>query len=317
VNTARFSLVENNAPDAIMSLMGITTGIRIDRHWRELAAEIRETPGERIVYVIGAVNRGKTTFCRYLCKSLGGVEAVAYIDCDPGQSSVGPPATIGMQEKRGEDRGSVPDLLYFIGSTSPRGHLLPCLSGTKRLVEKAKARGDRIMVLDSSGFVLPDAAREFQFHVIDLIQPDFLVAFQVERELEGLLKNFTAHPRIGIRRMQVSQAVKPRTPIQRQRHRDALFRSYFSGAFLQKVRISDKGVRGIIPGIAGPGALRGLLTAVCSREHFLVSLGIAVSYDAHEQTVSILAPAFDHEEIAAVHFGSISLDISMRRQSRP
>ena len=228
-----------------MYLMDDPLAVSMERSWDELAAVVCDMPGERLVYVVGACNRGKTTFCRSLYRRLRSTERVAYIDCYPGQSSIGPPTTIGMQGMTGPGEPGGAVLRYFIGSTSPRGHLLPCLSGTAKLVEKARRLGFEVLVLDSSGFVLTDAAREFQFHVIDLLQPDFLVAFQHGSELESLLAGFDGHPGISIRHMPVSPKVRARDMIQRREYRRMMFNTYFKEARSQKVSMKGRGYMGL------------------------------------------------------------------------
>ena len=278
----------------------------MERPWQELAAVVRDAPGERLVYVVGAGNRGKTTFCRSLSLWLSNQTRVAYIDCDPGQSSIGPPTTIGMQGMSGPGEPDNAPARYFIGSTSPRGHLLPCLSGTKKLVDKTRRLGLEVLVLDASGFVLPDAAREFQFHLIDLLQPGFLVAFQREHELEGLLAEFAGHPGIVIRRMSVSPGVRARGMIQRQEYRRRMFRAYFKEARFQKVSMVGRGVHGVVPSPGRHGVHEGLLAAACDREGFVLSLGIVESHDRRRRVLSLFAPPFDQGAAVSIRFGSLS-----------
>ncbi len=289
-----------------MYLMDEPLSASMERAWEELASVVRDAPGERLVYVVGAGNRGKTTFCRSLTRSLSSVARVAYIDCDPGQSSIGPPTTIGMQEMKGPGEPGGEPTRYFVGSTSPRGHLLPCLSGTRKLVEKARKLGFEVLVLDSSGFVLPEAAREFQFHVIDLLQPGFLVAFQRENEMEGLLAGFAGHPGISIRRMPVSSEVRARGMTQRREYRQRMFGDYFKGSRLQEVSMEGRGIHGAVPAPGGYDVHDGLLAAACDREGFALSLGIVKSCDLRLKALSVLAPPFDHEAAVSIRFGSLS-----------
>jgi polynucleotide 5'-hydroxyl-kinase GRC3/NOL9 len=288
-----------------MYLMDDPLAVSMERSWDELAAVVCDMPGERLVYVVGACNRGKTTFCRSLSRRLSSTARVAYIDCDPGQSSIGPPTTIGMQGMTGPGEPGGAVLRYFIGSTSPRGHLLPCLSGTAKLVEKARRLGFEVLVLDSSGFVLTDAAREFQFHVIDLLQPDFLVAFQHGSELESLLAGFDGHPGISIRHMPVSPKVRARDMIQRREYRRMMFNTYFKEARSQKVSMKGRGVHGAVPAPGRHDAKEGLLAAACDREGFVLSLGMVEFHDPRRRMLSLLAPPFDQEAAVSIRFGSI------------
>ena len=69
--------------------------LHIPPEWREAAEEIAAHGGP--VMVIGAPGSGKTTFCLYLtgffCRRGG---RVAWIDADPGQPFIGPPAAFSL-----------------------------------------------------------------------------------------------------------------------------------------------------------------------------------------------------------------------------
>ena len=77
-----------------------------------------------LVMIIGAPDVGKTTLARYLYEQVAAVHPLmAYIDGDPGQSTLGLPGPITMAlSKRGDP--SFPPAgarrQYFIGDVSPR-----------------------------------------------------------------------------------------------------------------------------------------------------------------------------------------------------
>jgi polynucleotide 5'-hydroxyl-kinase GRC3/NOL9 len=96
--------------------------------------------------VIGGVDTGKTTFARYLFRELKARNGrVAFLDGDPGQSTLGPPTTLTMaydlDESSIEGTSGMPTR-YFIGSISPSGHMLQTLVGSMRLVQAAYQTGD-------------------------------------------------------------------------------------------------------------------------------------------------------------------------------
>ncbi|HNY65310.1 MAG TPA: polynucleotide 5'-hydroxyl-kinase [Deltaproteobacteria bacterium] len=276
--------------------------------WEDLVSEINACTGARTVYVIGASDRGKTTFCRHLVRAVNQARLVAYIDCDPGQSVAGPPSTIGLElTGPAVPDGSPARMLFFTGSVSPTGHLLQNLSGVVKLAGKARALGSERIVIDSSGFILGSAAREFQFAVIDLLEPDFLVAFEQEGELEGLLGNFARRPGTAVRRPPVPPAVSPRGCSQRQEYRAARFREYFTQARAQEVDLSGKGLHGDVPGNPVPEGLEGLLVGLCDAENLLVALGVILAYD--EGVLTVHAPPFDGTRVNNVQFGSVRLDL--------
>ena len=108
---------------------------------------------------LGGLDSGKTSFCR-MCAAvavrLG--RTVAYVDSDVGQSAVGPPTTIGLKyissaEDLESERLARADAIYFVGATSPKGHMLPMVIGAMKLVEQARAAGADLIVVDTTGFI--------------------------------------------------------------------------------------------------------------------------------------------------------------------
>lgn len=56
--------------------------------WAQSVQQIRQQPRWRNILVLGDKDRGKSTYCRYLCQQLlesGEHETVAYVDADVGQ----------------------------------------------------------------------------------------------------------------------------------------------------------------------------------------------------------------------------------------
>ena len=76
----------------------------------------------------------------------------AILDTDLGQSEVGPPGTIGVVRLEAPV-STVSDLqpraLAFVGATSPYGHLLAVVQGTRRLVSHALTRNDDVVFVDA------------------------------------------------------------------------------------------------------------------------------------------------------------------------
>ena len=93
-----------------------------------------------VVFLVGGIDTGKTTFGLELLRraAAAGLPA-ALVDADVGQSTVGPPTTIGL--KLGLDGAEVTrtsvrvaDALAFVGSITPPGYLLPLVCGTAKMV---------------------------------------------------------------------------------------------------------------------------------------------------------------------------------------
>lgn len=282
--------------------------MQISDKWRELLAELEEDTARIIVYILGAVDTGKTTLCRFLIDRLTKKFATAHIDCDPGQSLIGPPTTIGMRiYSPGQPGGETP-VLRFVGSNSPQGHMLQTLSAIKNLTERAFAVGAQRVILDSSGYVLGNPAREFQFQVIDLVKPHYVVALRQGNELAGLLANFNKHPRINIRRFDVSEAVKSRSMVERQDYRRDRYREYFKDAATHELPITGLGFHGRIREETNIESVHDLLIALCDAENFVITLAVLRGIAGEEKSLRIYAPPFDPAKVATIHFGSLYLD---------
>lgn len=156
-----------------------------------LLARIVERGG--MVVALGGLDSGKTSFCR-MCAAvavrLG--KTVAYIDADVGQTTVGPPATIGLKylatdEDLEPERLARADALYFVGSLSPQGHLLPMVVGAMKLADQARASGAHLIVVDTTGFIGGTVGLVLKLHKVEALRPDWVVGFQRGEELEPIL----------------------------------------------------------------------------------------------------------------------------------
>ncbi len=290
--------------------------MQISGKWQELLAEIAELTAihSPVVYVLGAVDSGKTTFSRFLVENLAKKFSTADIDCDPGQSRIGPPTTLGLRIYHPQQSPAEAPQLRFLGAISPHGYELPILAAVMRMVKRAQERAAQRIILDSCGFVLGAAAREFQFQVIDALRPDYVIAIQLAEELEGLLANFEKHRRIKIRRLAVSPAVKSRSMEERQEYRKNKYRDYFKDACIHKIALDNLSYHGRISRETGADVLHNLSIALCDIDNFTIVIGIIRETDALKRTLQVYAPDFDRAGVTAIAFGSIYLDACTYRE---
>ncbi len=267
--------------------------------WKELRERLRKKGGGS-VYLAGATDRGKTTLCRYLQEELSKETTVAWIDCDSGQASLGPPTTIGCEMAPGGTRW-----LRFIGSTSPPGHLLPFLTGAARLKEAARQAGAEYLVFDSPGYVEDGAAQEFQIQLIDLLEPNHLVAIQREGEIEPILNLFRKSGRMQVHRFAPVAAVRGRSQEERRRYREGRFRDYFQEAEVQEISLVGVSVHGRVPSSFRQEAWRDLLIAFLDGERWVLALGIVQGLDLPSSRMRVLAPMLEEEEVTSIRVGSI------------
>jgi polynucleotide 5'-hydroxyl-kinase GRC3/NOL9 len=180
----------------------------------------------RKILVLGAVDRGKSTYCRFLIRRcLETAERVAMIDTDVGQKDIGPPATLTLgYPEVGQSLTKVPPVAwYFIGATSPTGHLLPMVVGVRQLLDTARAT---YIVINTTGFVT-GPGRVLKGYKIEAVRPDVIVALEHGRELRGLLR---AYRHYRVLRLPASAYATPKTFEQRRAARERAFGAYFATA---------------------------------------------------------------------------------------
>jgi polynucleotide 5'-kinase involved in rRNA processing len=201
--------------------------------------------------VVGVHGSGKTTFCLYLagyfCQR---GKRVAWIDADPGQPFIGPPAafSLGLYADAGELlRRKPPLVMGFIGNTSPVGRLLDAVTSLQKLHARAQTFDPDLVIINTSGLVNGGAARELAFHGIDIIAPRYLVAIEQKNEVEHLVSPHAHRADLLILRLPVSPDARVSTSEARKAAREQRFKEYFRGADFQDIALGDVGVHG--PGL--------------------------------------------------------------------
>ena len=244
-----------NSVEPIVEAAGSRAEIQTPEAWQRLAKQIASDPG--VVLLIGASDAGKTTLGTFLLKAWGQMRIrVAFVDGDIGQSTLGPPTTIGLAlfppsggippppSPQPEPETITPLALRFVGSTSPAGHFLPLLVGLKRLVEKACELDARIILVDTTGLVHGAGGRELKFQKIDLLSPRHLVALQRKGELESLLLPHRQRPGLLIHRLAVVEGVINRSRDGRRAYRERKFQEYFQNAHPLQVSLKEAWLHG-------------------------------------------------------------------------
>lgn len=221
----------------------------IPPEWREAAEEIATGGGP--VMVVGAPGSGKTTLCIYLtgyfCRRS---RRVAWIDADPGQPFLGPPAaySLGLYTDPAEIlKQRRPLAMGFIGNTSPVGHLLEAIAAIHRLYQRALTLQPDLVIINTCGLVSGGAGRELRYHEIDMISPRYLMAIQKKNEVEHLVAPMSQRAGTLIHRLPLSPDAKDLTAEARRSVREQKFKEYFRGAEYQDLALSDVGIHG--PGL--------------------------------------------------------------------
>jgi polynucleotide 5'-hydroxyl-kinase GRC3/NOL9 len=280
------------------------TSIHIPQEWQRFDPALLKGT----VMVIGRSDTGKTTLTRYLfhqlCRHYG---KVGFLDCDVGQSTLGLPTTMTLalsataEESNSPPRGEA--FSYFIGSTSPRGHMLPTVVGAHKLQMRAQERGAEAIVVDTTGLVDRAAGGGALKHwKIELLQPLALVSLARGSELEHILWPWRRDRRVRVHELRVSKHVQERDRETRVRYREKRFRNYFSEAGNLKVSLRNTVAFGI------EEMSRGRVLAFQDEEGFTLALGVVQEYQRSSQTLVIRTPLASMEGVSSIRFGTLRLD---------
>jgi polynucleotide 5'-hydroxyl-kinase GRC3/NOL9 len=287
--------------------------------WGEaLSAPLRGT-----ILLLGAPDTGKSTLARYLFAQLAAEGLrVACLDGDPGQTSLGPPATMTLIMGTGPDYPpSGRRWRRFVGSVSPRGHMLPLLVGAAALAGVARSDGADALIYDTSGLVDPaQGGTALKLAKIDLLRPRTVIAIQREDELEPLLAPLRRCRWLRLHELNPSPAVEPRDPAARRARRAERFAAYFRGA--RPVVLGwDRLVclpRAAPPerGLPAPDFVFRQLVALEDNGGFILGLGIVHAADIRTREVTLLTPLASPNGVEALRLGDLTVDARTYQDQR-
>ncbi len=257
--------------------------------------------------VIGAPDTGKSTFAQYLYRQLcAESRCVAYLDGDPGQSTLGPPTTMSLAVGTSGDTAFPPQgktWRSFVGAVTPRGHMLPVLVGAARLVQAAQAHGADALIYDTSGLVSPtEGGLNLKLSKIDLLRPSTVFAIQRGQELEPLLTPLRRSRRVRVVDLHPSPSIQPRNTLTRQAYRASRFARYLHAA---RPLTADWERLAVVP---SPGFVFHRLAALEDADGFTLSLGIVQVADLRKKQVELLTPLQSIDGVDTLRLGDLTLD---------
>jgi polynucleotide 5'-kinase involved in rRNA processing len=271
-----------------------------------------ESPG--VVLLLGALDTGKTTFGIELARRA--VEAripTAIVDADIVQSTVGPPTTVGLKYcNQGTDMGREAlreaDGLGFVGSLMPKGHLLPLIASTAKLVARSRVAGNSLVVVDTTSLVSGLYGQSLKFFKMDLVQPDFVVAFERGGELEplvGMAQRFTPAEvmELGVSANAVSRSVEERMSFREQQ-----FAAYFATG-TSRWRVRPTVFMPSLPPEFDLALLDGLVVGMEDGKGNCVGIGV-LEYETAEDILRMVSPVT--EGVRGLRLGSIRMEPSGR-----
>ncbi len=263
-----------------------------------------------VTMLLGGMDSGKTTMARVIAAV--GVDAgltVAYLDSDVGQSTVGPPTTIGVKMCRSRDDLTAralcdADFLSFVGATTPEGHLLGLVAGTRMMLERARREGADMVVVDTTGFVSGIYGQKLKYHKVELVQPDVVIGLERGAELDpllGVLRRFSASEVFALR---VHPQVVPTSVEQRAQNREESFRRYFREP-LQRWRVKSTVFMPALPDLFDLSALDRLVVGMADGKGGCLGIGY-LEYAQDEGLLRLISPGADGPK--ALILGSVRLE---------
>jgi polynucleotide 5'-hydroxyl-kinase GRC3/NOL9 len=263
----------------------------IPASWAASARQIQRHAW-RTILVIGATDRGKSTYCQYLSRQLlAAGDSVALVDADIGQKDIGPPGTItlGYPDAVRPLHRLQPAAWYFVGAVSPAEHMLPVIAGTRQLADAAQTAR---VIVNTSGFVY-GLGRQLKRRKIEALEPDVMVSLARGRELDALLAPYR---HLRTLHLPPSPQARQKSRQQRRANREEAFRRYFIGARIvslsrHQVQIQERTSADMITLTGIPtGFERPLLCGVANRQGHGAGLALLTPIDADTDTLHLHTP---------------------------
>ncbi|AIJ05163.1 GTP-binding protein [Methanocaldococcus bathoardescens] len=191
------------------------------------------------IVLLGGVDSGKTTLTTFLANELlnSGFK-VAIIDCDIGQKSILPPATISLAfpEINFNNLYEIkPYKSYFVGSTAPIQFFGEMITGTKLLCDYAEDKAD-VVIVDTTGLIYGSGA-DLKRMKIEMIKPDIIIALQKRNELRQILKPF--ENKIRVFYLKVYENAKSFSREERKEIRAEKWKEYFKNSKIYSIKFDD------------------------------------------------------------------------------
>lgn len=267
-----------------------------------------------VTMLLGGLDTGKSTLARLIARrAVEAGLAAALLDADVGQSTVGPPTTVGLKLCR--DAGDLEpealaraDHLAFVGATSPQGHLLPLVTGARLLLDRAVEAGSDLVVVDTTGLVSGVYGQVLKFHKVAVLQPDIVVGLARGGELEPLLGVIRRFHAAEVVAMGIHREVVPTSVEQRAASREESMHRYFAEP-LQRWRVKPTVFMPALPALFDLSVLDRIVVGLSDGKGRCIGLGY-LEHLAEEGALRMISPVADAPK--ALILGSVRLEDGFR-----
>jgi len=256
--------------------------------------------------VVGDCDTGKSTFCAYLVRRLGAAGLqVGLVDSDVGQSTFGPPMTIGGKVclTPADIRPNLhPPYLFFTGSATPVGRMVESIDGTMRVAQRVWSAGARWIVVDTTGMIAGEAGRQLKLQKARLLRPTWIVALRRGGELDGVLLRLEREGR-NILRAEVAPGITRRSREQRRRRRYGAYAEYFRNAVPIHVESNRVPIYDM-----HDDAPDGTLVGLNDGHGNTLAVGVVAAFDRERAMLRLNAPPFDTSSVKYVKLAAPGTD---------
>ncbi|MBW8016179.1 MAG: hypothetical protein FVQ82_08330 [Planctomycetes bacterium] len=280
--------------------------------WAEMTADRLRDQGlikKGICLILGAADSGKTTLAKALTNCCVTTAPVGIIDADIGQSHIGPPTTVGwaVADKTVADFGQLSaEGISFVGDITPAGHLLQLTAAICQSVKAVSKHAD-IIIIDTPGFMTGPTAEILWWTVQRLVQPDLILAVQIEDEMAGILAGLEGQG-INCERVKCPSKINIKSPQKRQSYRQRIFKEYFHGAIVYDISLSSIAVQR--SRILSRQNMTGRLAALRDSMGVDIAIGLVIDWDVDQETARIRAPETDIRQISCLIIGDVSINMN-------
>jgi len=283
----------------------------VDEHEAVVESAVRD---KRTVMLVGGLDSGKSTLARSMIRAaLEAGRMCAVLDADLGQKTVGPPGTVGLRHVRapGDLEGdglARPDAIAFVGSISPQGHVLPLVTGTARLLARAREEGADFVAVDTSGMVSGIHGQILKYHKVEMLRPDLVVGLRRGEELDPLLGVTQRFFDTEVIALGIHPEVAPASVEQRAEHRERAMAREFEGE-LHRFRVKPTVFMPALPPMFDLAQLDRLLVGLSDGAGSTLGVGY-LEHARDEGVLRLISPVADAPK--ALRLGSVRLEESYR-----
>ncbi len=202
---------------------------------------------KKIIF-IGDIDTGKTTLLREIARKfiLYSSIPVSLIDCDVGQSFIGPPTTISFIRVKNYvyQFFPFPERFYFTGIISPTSNIISFLTGIEKISYFCNRENFGKILIDTTGYIKDKIAKEIKIAKIEIFSPDLVLLLEKNNEL-SFMRDFLKYSNIRFLTIKIPEKFPFKTLTERSENREKRFKKYFLNTEKIKININNISIKNI------------------------------------------------------------------------